>query len=95
MAIQRNALVPPFPVKTPFNVPKVKGQQEEAGSGVSRPHIKFAQAVEAAVNAAPQIKDIPLTSTSPGQPGDESFDANWHYKCVGVNIWKRAALSSW
>jgi hypothetical protein len=93
--IQRTPLVAPFSVKTPFVTPKTKGQQEDAGSGIARPHIKFMQDVQAAVNAAPQITDIPATSTAKAQPGEMAFDANYLYVAVGVNIWKRIALSSW
>jgi hypothetical protein len=92
--IQRNALVAPFPTKTPFNAPKNKGQ-EEAGSGISRPHIKFQQDLAAAVNNSAQVTDIPASSSATAQPGEIAFDANFLYVAVGVNIWKRVALSSW
>ena len=97
--IQRTPLVAPFSVKTPFVTPKSKGQQEDAGSGIARPHIKFLQDVATAVNAAPQITDIPtvggiIASNAKGNPGAMAFDANWLYVCVGVDIWKRIGLSS-
>lgn len=38
---------------------------------------------------------VPATSSSPGQKGDNAFDANYFYVCVATNTWKRVALSTW
>ncbi len=47
----------------------------------------------------PHVEDIwqgvPATATSPGQKGDNAFDANYFYVCVATNTWKRVALSTW
>lgn len=97
--IQRNALVGPFQVNTPLIDPEhikntVKGKTGVATSGVSRPQIVWFQSIEQAVNASPQITaNIPASSSSPGQPGQEAFDSNWLYKCVGLNEWRRTPLS--
>lgn len=37
---------------------------------------------------------VPTTSTSPGIVGDFSYDSNFLYFCVGVNLWKKVALSA-
>jgi hypothetical protein len=34
----------------------------------------------------------PASSTSPGNPGDFSADANYIYHCVSTNVWVRAAI---
>lgn len=36
----------------------------------------------------------PLTSSSPGTPGQKAYDANYEYTCVALNTWKRVALNS-
>ncbi len=41
------------------------------------------------------LGDVPATSTSPGNPGDFSWDENFMYVCVSENVWKRTPLSSW
>jgi len=38
---------------------------------------------------------VPNRSTSPCTPGQRSWDADYEYRCVATNRWKRAALSSW
>ena len=104
--IQRNVLVAPFPVKTPFLKDSPTGSKEKtrqgvassqpiATSGIARPHEVWLQSVENAVNASPQLTgNLPLTNASPGQPGTFAFDANWLYICVGQNIWRRVPLTS-
>jgi hypothetical protein len=97
MAIQRNTLVAPFSVKTPFNAPKQKGKDDEpiGSSGIARPHIVWFQSVERAINATPQLSaTVPTSSAFAGQPGDMAFDANFLYVCVGVGIWRRVGLAS-
>ncbi|MDE4912788.1 hypothetical protein PQI07_19075 [Methylobacterium sp. 092160098-2] len=37
----------------------------------------------------------PRSSTSPCTTGQSSWDANYEYRCVAPNTWKRAALSGW
>jgi hypothetical protein len=37
----------------------------------------------------------PLDATAPGAPGDLAWDSNFIYLCVAVNVWVRAAMSSW
>lgn len=95
--IQRTPVVAPFSVKTPFITPKGKKSDEVVGSsGVEHVHIKFFQSVEAALNNSAQLSGtIPTSSNFPGQPGNFTFDANWLYVCVGLNIWRRIALTSW
>jgi hypothetical protein len=103
--IQRNALISPFPVKTPFidesTVSAGKGANSKRQapptnqSGISRPHTVWLQQVENAGNASVQITaTIPVSSASPGQPGTIAFDSNWLYLCVGLNIWRRVGLNS-
>lgn len=91
MAIQRTPRVSPYDTRTPFLNP---GKKDVGSSGVARPHEKFLQTVQQAINVSPEIVEPPATATSPGQPGQQSFDANWFYQCVGVNIWKRSALNT-
>lgn len=38
---------------------------------------------------------VPASASSPGKPGQYSYDNDYYYVCVGVNTWKRTALSSW
>jgi hypothetical protein len=37
----------------------------------------------------------PASASAPGAVGTIVWDANYVYVCVGTNMWKRAALSSW
>lgn len=37
----------------------------------------------------------PRQSNSPCRPGQRSWDADYEYRCVATDRWKRAALSSW
>ena len=107
--IQRNALVAPFQINAPFIEPRnniIKDRKDSgsgssapssspASSGIARSHVIWLQSVADAVNAAPQIqRTIPASSASPGQPGTIAFDSNFLYICVGLNIWRRAALSA-
>lgn len=65
--------------------------------------ISVAAVVSAANNGTlfvrPHIEDIwqsvPATATSPGQKGDNAFDANYFYVCVATNTWKRTPLTTW
>lgn len=85
--IQRSTIIQPFSTQTPFT-------DKKSGS-VSKTHTKFFQDVGTAINNAPQITaTIPANSSADGNPGTIAFDANWLYVCVGTNIWKRTALSS-
>lgn len=107
--IQRNAIVPPFSIKTPWTanqrgvnqkISSKEGQNQSQNapsnsSEVSFAHVKFLQAVATGVNAAPQITaTIPVNSGAAGEPGTVAFDSNWLYVCVGKNIWRRAALNA-
>ena len=38
---------------------------------------------------------VPATASSAGMPGQFTWDTGFWYLCVGTNVWKRAALSSW
>lgn len=38
---------------------------------------------------------VPTAANSPCTAGQRSWDANFEYRCVAANTWKRAALSSW
>jgi hypothetical protein len=44
------------------------------------------------VEAAP---DVPANSHTPCTTGQHAWDANYEYRCVAPNTWKRAALSAW
>lgn len=65
--------------------------------------VSVAAVVSAANNGTlfvrPHAEDIwqgvPATASSPGQKGDNAFDANYFYVCVATNTWKRVALSTW
>jgi len=94
--IQRNVIVAPFSVKTPLLTPRSDSKKANAdGSGVALPHVNWFQSVAAGVNASPQITGVvPANSASKGEPGTIAFDANWLYICVGLNIWRRVALSA-
>lgn len=43
-------------------------------------------------NLRPASNSIPKASNYPGVPGEEATDANYIYRCVGVNKWKRVEL---
>jgi hypothetical protein len=38
---------------------------------------------------------VPSSTSSVGETGQLSFDANFFYVCTATNTWKRAALSTW
>jgi hypothetical protein len=38
---------------------------------------------------------VPATAASSGVTGQEAYDAGFVYICVGTNVWKRVALSTW
>lgn len=38
---------------------------------------------------------VPTAANSPCATGQRSWDANFEYRCVAANTWKRTALSSW
>jgi len=48
---------------------------------------------------APSLNDlsvsVPATSSSDGQKGDFSYDANYIYICTATNTWKRLTLTTW
>ena len=98
--IQRNAIVAPFQVNTPLvdqnHIKRAaSGKPETSVSGVTRPQITWLQSLATGLNATAQITaTIPTSSASPGQPGTIAFDSNWLYVCVGLNIWRRTALSA-
>ena len=37
----------------------------------------------------------PASATAPGTTGEVSWDGQYIYVCVGMNMWRRSALSSW
>ncbi|WP_116364405.1 hypothetical protein [Parahaliea mediterranea] len=37
----------------------------------------------------------PASASAPGQPGEYAWDADYEYRCVAVDTWKRTALSTW
>ncbi len=39
--------------------------------------------------------DVPKSSRSPCRVGQRAWDANYEYRCVAENSWKRAVLSNW
>lgn len=85
--IQRNNIVPPFPVRTPL---LGKGQGHDGNTGMAFGHVKFQQAVEAGVNNSIQLaQQIPTSSASPGVPGTEIYDNSTGtvYKCLAPNSW--------
>jgi hypothetical protein len=48
--------------------------------------------------AAPIVESapaIPASSHAACTPGQHAWDANYDYRCVAPNTWKRAALSAW
>ena len=98
--IQRNAIVAPFQVNTPLvdhnHIKRAaSGKPETSASGVTRPQITWLQSLAVGINASAQVTaTIPANSASPGQPGTIAFDSNWLYVCVGLNIWRRTALSA-
>jgi hypothetical protein len=38
---------------------------------------------------------VPGNAAAPGTPGQEAYDADWHYVCVFTNTWKRTPLTTW
>lgn len=95
MALKRDALVAPFSVRTPLLTQKNAESTEIGTAGVSRPHLKWFQSIEVAVNSSPQlVSTVPANSGAPGQLGEIAFDANWLYGCVAKNTWRRVAWVS-
>ncbi len=41
------------------------------------------------------VTTTPASSTAPCSVGQHAWDANYEYRCVQANVWKRAALSTW
>lgn len=37
----------------------------------------------------------PASAGAAGNQGDECWDADYHYRCVATNTWKRTALTTW
>lgn len=37
----------------------------------------------------------PASAGAAGNQGDECWDANYYYRCVATNTWKRTALTTW
>lgn len=103
LTIQRNAIVAPFSVNSPLleksgtmRRAKEKGvtQDDLSDHKVAITHQKWFTQVQTGINASPQITAaIPVSSSSPGEPGTIAFDSNWLYVCVGNGIWRRAALN--
>lgn len=42
-----------------------------------------------------QWADAPVSAAAAGTAGQIAYDAGYIYVCVGLNEWKRAALSTW
>jgi hypothetical protein len=42
-----------------------------------------------------EVVSAPVTSDASGTAGQVAYDADYFYVCVGVDTWKRVALSSW
>jgi hypothetical protein len=49
----------------------------------------------AQVTGARSWAAVPASSTATGTAGQEAYDANFHYICVGTNTWKRIAYDLW
>jgi len=37
----------------------------------------------------------PASASAPGRPGDRAWDSDYEYRCVALDTWKRAPLSTW
>jgi hypothetical protein len=37
----------------------------------------------------------PASAGAAGNQGDECWDANYHYRCIATNTWKRVAIATW
>jgi hypothetical protein len=96
--IARNTIVQPVPVNTPLLDPAtLPTNLKQALSQVFMiwGWQQWLLTVGVGVNASPQIQStIPANSTSSGDLGDIAFDKNWLYVCVGLNTWRRVALST-
>lgn len=77
-----------------FTNGSLKFQIADDGSVFGFANIQAAGAVIAPymIEATPAV---PATSTSPGVTGQRAWDANYEYRCVATNTWKRSPLSSW
>jgi hypothetical protein len=49
----------------------------------------------AQVTGARSWAAVPANAAAPGTPGQEAYDADWHYVCVFTNTWKRTPLTTW
>lgn len=83
MAIQRNAIVAPFDLRSPL---LEKGNAKKATVAVT--HQKWLTEVQQGINSSLQLSsEIPAHSNSPGQPGTIVPFATGFYFCVGPNAW--------
>lgn len=89
--IQRNAIVSPFSVNSDWLDKDPKGKPT---GKLATTHQKWVTQVQQGINASPQIDaTIPASSAAVGQPGQIAFDSNFLYIAVGLNTWRRVALS--
>ncbi len=49
----------------------------------------------AQVTGARSWAAVPANAAAPGTPGQEAYDADFHYVCVFTNTWKRTPLTTW
>jgi hypothetical protein len=73
-------------------IPKGVGIVSAAGTQVE---VKGHVHTVAQVTGARSWAAVPASSTATGTAGQEAYDANFHYICVGTNTWKRIAYDLW
>jgi len=49
----------------------------------------------ATTGVAPNMVDVPSSSSDTGIPGQTAYDSSYFYVCVSPNSWKRLTLDSW
>jgi len=72
----------------------VSGSTDQVGVGVSDPAVGVTLDVS---GSAIRLRDpsTPANASHPGVPGEIRWDADYIYICVGVDTWKKAAISTW
>jgi hypothetical protein len=90
--VQRNTLVAPFNLNSPLTTKDSKGRPTTT---LETTHQRWLTQATAAINDTAQVTaTVPTSSASTGQPGTLAFDSNFLYIAVGLNEWRRVALSS-
>lgn len=77
----------------PTNTPLLIEDKGKITNALTAPWIQWM--ISAWTNLrSPAGTTVPANSTVAGVPGQLAYDQNFLYVCVGVNLWKRIALTN-